>query len=95
MLDYVVSSPKLNNLRNVTMKSKDMLPKAFSKSTRTIKPSRLFSSDYDMSKQSILPLSLICIVLLGRNLYFLIATKSGCANHLEEIATLEVLWGTV
>ena len=71
------------------MKSKDMLPKAFSKSTRTIKPSRLFSSD--MNKQSILPLSLICIVLLGRNLYFLIATKSGCANHLEEIATLEAV----
>ena len=33
-------------------------------------------------------LSLICILLLGRNHYFLIAMKSVCANHLQEVATL-------
>ena len=34
-------------------------------------------------------LSFICILLLGRNHYFLIAMKSGCANYLQEVATLE------
>ena len=40
-----------------------------------------------LARYTLSGLSLILIVLLGGN-HFLIAMKSGCANHLAEIATL-------